>query len=155
MGNTKETIAQMNKVLEQDKDHVQALNYLAYTYAEMGNHLDEASALAHHALELQPNDGYILDTIGWIQFKKGEVEEAIKYLEAAVKARPMKPSFPSIWATPICAIRCGKRRKKCISGRRSLSTIRTAIRRLMEKIANMQAQSRPDATASSALLPVI
>ena len=87
LGNSKETIAQMNKVLEQDKDHVQALNYLAYTYAELGNHLDDATRLASHALELQPNDGYILDTIGWIHFKKGETDEAIKYLEAALKVK--------------------------------------------------------------------
>ena len=43
--------------------------------------------MAERALELQPNDGYILDTIGWIHFKKGEVEEAIKFLEAAHKAK--------------------------------------------------------------------
>ncbi|NJL23824.1 MAG: tetratricopeptide repeat protein [Calothrix sp. SM1_5_4] len=88
MGNTKGTIAEMNKVLELDKDHVQALNYLAYTYAEMGSNLEEAFEFANRALKLQPQDGYILDTLGWIHFKRGEIESAIKYLEAAFKIRP-------------------------------------------------------------------
>ena len=48
----------MNKVLEQDKDHVQALNYLAYTYAELGKNLEDAGLMANRALELQPGDGY-------------------------------------------------------------------------------------------------
>ena len=87
LGNTPQTIAQMNKVLEIDQDHVQALNYLAYTYAELGRNLEDAAKLAGHALELQPNDGFILDTIGWIHFKKGETEEAIKFLEAAHKMK--------------------------------------------------------------------
>lgn len=87
LGNFKETIAQMSKVIEQDRDHVQALNYLAYTYAELGQNLDEAEGYARRALELQPNDGYILDTMGWIHFKRGQIEDAIKYLEAAFKFR--------------------------------------------------------------------
>ena len=43
LGNPKETINQMTKVIEQDKDHVQALNYLAYTYAELGDNLEAAA----------------------------------------------------------------------------------------------------------------
>ena len=88
LGDMKESVAQMRKVLDIDPNHVQALNYLAYTFAETGDNLDEAVHLAAHALELQPTDGYILDTLGWIHFKRGDTEDAIKYLEAAVKARP-------------------------------------------------------------------
>lgn len=87
VGNTKATIAEMKRVLDQDADHVQALNYLAYTFAETGTNLDEAEALAARALKLQPNDGYILDTMGWIAFKRGRIEQAIIFLEAAVKNR--------------------------------------------------------------------
>ncbi len=83
VGNSKESIAQMKKVLEIDEDHVQAMNYLAYTYAELNENLDIAEALARKAIKLQPEDGYILDTMGWILFKQGQNVEAIKYLEAA------------------------------------------------------------------------
>jgi tetratricopeptide (TPR) repeat protein len=83
LGNRKETVTQMRKAIEVDPNHVQSLNYLAYTFAEMGRHLDEALIMAKKANELQPNDPYILDTLGWVHFKKGDVKQAIQLLEAA------------------------------------------------------------------------
>lgn len=83
VGDTEECIAEMRKVIALDSNHVQALNYLAYTLAETKGDLNEAEQMAIRALDLQPNDGYILDTVGWVYFKKGQVEEAIRYLEAA------------------------------------------------------------------------
>ncbi|MGE3387214.1 MAG: tetratricopeptide repeat protein [Bdellovibrionales bacterium] len=87
IGDSKSTITSMKRVLEIDGDHVQALNYLAYTYAEQDLELDAAEDMARRALAMQPNDGYILDTIGWVLFKKGKVENAIRYLEAAYKVK--------------------------------------------------------------------
>lgn len=87
IGNSEATIASMKRVLEIDNDHVQALNYLAYTYAEQNVQLDEAEALARRALAMQPTDGYILDTVGWVLFKRGKSEAAIRYLEAAYRAK--------------------------------------------------------------------
>ena len=84
-GDKDKTIEHMNKVLEIDEQHVQALNYLAYTYAEKGDQLSLAEELAFKALGASPDDGYILDTVGWVLFKQGRYEEAIKYLEAAYK----------------------------------------------------------------------
>lgn len=78
-------VSEMKKVLEIDPNHVQGMNYLAFTWAEMGVHLAEAEKLARRALELEPKDGYILDTLGWILYKQNKVVEAIKYLEAAHK----------------------------------------------------------------------
>lgn len=88
IGRTKDTIAEMRKVLALDGDHVQALNYLAYTFAELGENLDEAEALAYKAMKLQPSDGFIIDTLGWVLFKRGRIEDAIQYLEAAYKLKP-------------------------------------------------------------------
>ncbi|MCB0356477.1 MAG: tetratricopeptide repeat protein [Bdellovibrionales bacterium] len=82
-GDKEQTISHMKKVLEVDEQHVQALNYLAYTYADLGKNLQEAETLAFKALGANPDDGYILDTVGWVLFKQGRYEEAIKYLEAA------------------------------------------------------------------------
>ncbi len=87
LGQPEKTIAQMKRVLEIDSNHVQALNYLAYTYAEQGLELDEAEAMARRALAMQPNDGYILDTVGWVLFKRGRTDTAIRYLEAAHRAK--------------------------------------------------------------------
>ncbi len=85
LGKVEETIFSMRRVLELEPDHAQALNFLAYTYAELDRNLEEAEVLARRALTLQPKDGYILDTVGWVLFKQGRVEEAIPYLEKAFK----------------------------------------------------------------------
>jgi tetratricopeptide (TPR) repeat protein len=85
VGNTDGTIAQMKKVLDLEEDHVQALNYLAYTYAELNQNLPEAEEMVRKALSLKPDDAYVLDTLGWILFKKGDNDGALKYLELAYK----------------------------------------------------------------------
>lgn len=88
VGDKPGTVEAMKRVLSIDKDHLQALNFLAYTYADSGTNLDEAEKMVRRAIELQPNDGYILDTLGWILYKKGRVAEAIRVLEAAYKIQP-------------------------------------------------------------------
>ncbi|MBT4763112.1 MAG: tetratricopeptide repeat protein [Bdellovibrionaceae bacterium] len=85
VGEKAKVAKQMSAVLEIDGEHIQALNYLAYTLAEKGDELDYAQELALKALGLKKNDGFILDTLGWIMFKKGDVGQSIKYLEAAYK----------------------------------------------------------------------
>lgn len=87
VGNTDKSIEQMKKVLNIEQDHVQALNFLAYSYAEQNKELDEAESLARRALELQPKDGFIMDTVGWVLFKKGHYSEAVQYLERAYEEK--------------------------------------------------------------------
>ena len=88
VGDKEGMLSAMKQVLILDKDHVQALNFLAYTYAESGKQLDEAETMVRRALELQPGDAYIMDTLGWVLFKKGDVNDAIRTLEAAYKIQP-------------------------------------------------------------------
>jgi tetratricopeptide (TPR) repeat protein len=85
MGNKDVVVTEMKKVLELDPNHVQGMNYLAFTWAEMGKNLDDAEKLARRAMELEPQDGYVLDTLGWILFKQNKTIESIKFLEAAHK----------------------------------------------------------------------
>lgn len=88
LGNTSKSIELFKATLEIDSDHVQALNYLAYTYAELGKNLEEAQEYASKALRLAPNDPYILDTVGWIHFKMGNLKKAQEYIEAAYRQKP-------------------------------------------------------------------
>jgi tetratricopeptide (TPR) repeat protein len=81
----------MRRVLENNPDHAQALNYIGYTYAEKEIFLDEAEALVKRALELKPDDGYITDSLGWVYFKKGQLDKAIAELEKAHKLAPEDP----------------------------------------------------------------
>ncbi len=88
MGDRKKSIEQMKKVIQLDPSHVNALNYLGYTYADMNTHLDEAESLIRKALEYKPNDGYITDSLGWVYYKKGDFAQAVNYLEKATTLVP-------------------------------------------------------------------
>ncbi len=92
-GEPQKTIEQMKRVIEIDSDHADALNYLGYTYALAGNNLDEAEALVRRALEIKPDSGYILDSMGWVYFQKKDIEKAVSYLEKAVEKRPEDPEI--------------------------------------------------------------
>lgn len=142
VGNPKETIAQMNKVIELDKDHVQALNYLAYTYAELGENLDMAYDLAFRALTLQPQDGYILDTIGWIHFKKGEIEQSIKFLEAAYKAKSDEAIIAEHLGDAYLRHQMWQRAQKMYQRAAQLELDTNRQSKIMEKIANLESQNQ-------------
>ncbi|MGZ3774454.1 MAG: tetratricopeptide repeat protein [Pseudobdellovibrionaceae bacterium] len=83
LGHKDVVVSEMQKVLELDPNHVQSMNYLAFTWAEMGARLNDAEKLARRALELEPKDGYVMDTLGWILYKEAKFSESIKFLEAA------------------------------------------------------------------------
>lgn len=83
LGKKENMIAQMKKVLEIEPNHVQSLSYLAFSLAELNQHLPEAERLARRALELDPKDGYVLDTLGWVLFKQKRFSESIQVLEKA------------------------------------------------------------------------
>ena len=64
------------------------LNYLGYSWADMGHNLDKARQMIQAAAKARPNDGAITDSLGWIQFRQGDVAEAVKTLERAVELEP-------------------------------------------------------------------
>ncbi len=86
-GNKPLVIEVMKKVIEIDSKHSQALNYLAYTWAELGENLAEAEDLARRAVKLEPKDPYVMDTLGWVLFKRNKFDESIKILEVAYKTQ--------------------------------------------------------------------
>lgn len=77
----------MVRILEIDPDHADALNYLAYLKAEQGEDLEQALQEAKRALSTK-EEGYILDTLGWIYFKLGRYEEGRQPLEKASQMQP-------------------------------------------------------------------
>lgn len=88
LGKKPAVIDAMKKVIELDPNHVQGLNYLAFTWAEQKANLSEAEKLARRAAVLEPKDGYIMDTLGWILYQQGKYSESIKVLESAVRNQP-------------------------------------------------------------------
>lgn len=83
MGKKNQSIREMKAVLEIDNNHVNALNHLSFVYAESNENLELAEQMIMRALLLSPSDSYILDTAGWVLFKRGKVKEAVQYLERA------------------------------------------------------------------------
>ena len=69
-------------------DDANALNYLGYTYADMGINLDEARQLIEKALQIEPDNGYITDSLGWVYYQKGDYDKAIALLIRAVELSP-------------------------------------------------------------------
>jgi tetratricopeptide (TPR) repeat protein len=90
-GKQEEAIASMEKVLELQPDHVEALNYLGYTWADNNIHLEKALEYINKAIALKPDNGYILDSLGWVYFHMGELEMARIELEHAIALEPDDP----------------------------------------------------------------
>lgn len=88
LGNKEIMFKTMKKVIELDPKNAQAFNYLAYTYAEDSTNLPEAENLARQALQISPNDPFIMDTLGWVLFKLGRSKEALPLLESAQNQQP-------------------------------------------------------------------
>lgn len=76
--------ADLVQVLSQDPDNAAALNALGYTLADQTDRLDEAEDLVRRAYELVPDDAAIIDSMGWVAFKQGRLEEAEAYLRQAL-----------------------------------------------------------------------
>lgn len=70
----------LKALLAQDPEHAAAHNYLGYLYAERKEHLDEAEAHIKKALEIKPDDGYYLDSLGWVHYQQGEYQKALDVL---------------------------------------------------------------------------
>ena len=86
----------MQEILELDPYHADAMNFIAYQYAEDDIHLDEALSLALRALELN-EAGHIYDTLGWVLYRLGRYPEALEKLKFALKDVPDDPiSFEHI-----------------------------------------------------------
>jgi tetratricopeptide (TPR) repeat protein len=69
-------------------DYAHAYNALGYTLADRTNRLDEAVKLLEQALKLAPNDPFILDSMGWAQYRQGNIDASLSYLRRAYSLRP-------------------------------------------------------------------
>ncbi|MFC4626010.1 tetratricopeptide repeat protein [Daeguia caeni] len=81
------------KALELYPDQPQVLNYLGYSWVDRNENLHEALEMIKKAVELRPQDGYIVDSLGWAYYQLGRYDEAVVELEKAVKLRPEDPTI--------------------------------------------------------------
>ena len=85
--------ADMKKALQLYPEQPLVLNYLGYSWVDQGAHLDQGMDMIRRAVEQRPDDGYIVDSLGWAYFKTGNYDEAVKNLERAVELKPEDPTI--------------------------------------------------------------
>lgn len=85
LNNKPDSIRRMKRVIELNPQDSQALNYLGYTYAEMGINLEEALGYIKRALAIRPDDGFFIDSLGWVYYQMKRYDEAVVQLERAVE----------------------------------------------------------------------
>ena len=74
-------------------DEPLVLNYLGYSWLEKGKNLDEALKMIEKAVEQRPEDGYIIDSLGWAHYQLKQYEESIDWLEKAIMLQPEDPTI--------------------------------------------------------------
>lgn len=78
----------LREVIALDPGHAHSYNALGYSLADRNQRLPEALKLITRALEIAPNDPFIMDSMGWIKFRLGDYVTAVQYLEKAYRVRP-------------------------------------------------------------------
>lgn len=92
-GNWDAAEADFLRALELNPDQPQTLNYLGYSWVDKGMNLEAALEMIERAVEMQPRDGYIIDSLGWAFYKLGRIDEAVAELERAVALVPNDPEL--------------------------------------------------------------
>lgn len=85
--------ADIRGVIEQRPEEARAYNFLGYSLADRGVRLDEALGLIRKARELDPEQGYILDSLGWVYYRMGQLDAAERYLRRALELTPDDPEI--------------------------------------------------------------
>jgi len=83
----------MRKALELQPEQPHVLNYLGYSWIDQGINLDEGMKMIRRAVDQRPDDGYIVDSLGWAFFRIGNYEDAVKNLERAIDLKPEDPTI--------------------------------------------------------------
>src|SRR6476661_919671 len=85
--------ADMRKALQMQPEQPHVLNYLGYSWIDQGINLDEGMKMIKRAVDQRPDDGYIVDSLGWAYYRIGNFEDAVKNLERAIDLKPEDPTI--------------------------------------------------------------
>ena len=94
-GMYQQAISTMEKVLELQPQHAEALNFIGYTWADKKINLNQALEYIKKADEIKPDNGYIIDSLGWVYYRLGEYKKAAKFLNRSLELEPSDPHIYS------------------------------------------------------------
>jgi tetratricopeptide (TPR) repeat protein len=83
----------LKKALELQPEQPHVLNYLGYSWVDQGINLNEAMAMIKRAVDQRPDDGYIVDSLGWAYYRIADYENAVKTMERAIDLKPEDPTI--------------------------------------------------------------
>jgi len=78
----------LRKLIEIQPEHAHAYNALGYSLADRNQRLPEAQELIEKALKLAPDDSFIIDSMGWVLYRRGKLKDSLAYLRRAYAGRP-------------------------------------------------------------------
>lgn len=90
-GDVEKSLERMRAVLAMNPDNAAALNFIGYTLADRNRDIDEAEKLVTRALQLRPDEGAYLDSLGWVYFRRGDYSRAVETLQRATEISPDEP----------------------------------------------------------------
>lgn len=105
--------------LELREDQPLVLNYLGYSWLEKGRNVDRAMEMIEKAVEQRPEDGYIVDSLGWGHYIRAQYDDAVEHLERAVELRPVDPVINDHFGDALWQV--GRRLEAAFQWRRALS----------------------------------
>lgn len=122
--------------LELQPDQPLVLNYLGYSWLEKGVNLDRAMEMIRKAVDQRPDDGYIVDSLGWGYYLLGDFPNAASELERAVELQPVDPVINDHYGDALW--RVGRRMEAEFQWKRALSfdpddKVRDRIRRKLDR----------------------
>jgi tetratricopeptide (TPR) repeat protein len=85
--------ADLEHALELKPEQPLVLNYLGYSWIDRGEKLHRGLKMIEKAVELRPDDGYIVDSLGWAHYRIGDYTAAVQYLEKALELVPEDPTI--------------------------------------------------------------
>jgi len=119
LGNWDEAEADLKQALEFRPDQAHVLNYLGYSWIEQNRNLTEARDMIERAVSLRPNDGYITDSLGWVEYRLGDYESAVQTMERAVELTPTDPVINDHFGDTLWMV--GRKTEARFQWRRALS----------------------------------
>lgn len=103
-GKRSEALKLMEEIIAINPNQSDALNFIAYSLADDNKDLVKANRYIKRALTIKPNDGYYLDTYGWVLFKEKKYEKALEVLSTAIKLTEKDPVIIEHYADVLKAI---------------------------------------------------